>query len=145
MNIINRKAYYNYSVIDEYTAGIVLTGSEVKSIRESKVTLTDSYVYIKDNEVYIKNMNVSKYSQIHNMEVHDPNRDKKLLLNRKEISRLDRGLQDKGTTIIPLKIFTSNNKIKILIGICKGKKNWDKKETIKERDIKRDINRELNI
>jgi SsrA-binding protein len=145
MLVLNRKARYEYAVIEEFTAGMVLQGSEVKSIRSGNVTLSESFVFIKDGEVWIKNMHVAKYKQSHKLEVHDENRDKKLLLNKKEIDRIGKKLLDKGTTVIPLGIFISNNKLKLKIAVAKGKKNWDKKQSIKEKDIKMDLKRSLNI
>lgn len=145
MLVLNRKARYEYAVIEEFTAGMVLFGSEVKSIRSGNVTLSESFIFIKDGEVWIKNMHVAKYKQCHKLEVHDESRDKKLLLNKKEIERISNKVIDKGITIIPLGIFISNNKLKIKIAVAKGKKNWDKKEDIKARDIKLDLKRSLNI
>lgn len=143
MLVLNRKARYEYAVIEEFTAGMVLFGSEVKSIRSGNVTLSESFIFIKDGEVWIKNMHVAKYKQSHKLEVHDESRDKKLLLNKKEIERISKKVIDKGTTIIPLGIFVSNNKLKMKIAVAKGKKNWDKRETIKERDLKRELQRSL--
>lgn len=143
MLVLNRKARYEYAVIEEFTAGMVLFGSEVKSIRSGNVTLSESFIFIKDGEVWIKNMHVAKYKQCHKLEVHDESRDKKLLLNKKEIERISNKVIDKGITIIPLGIFISNNKLKIKIAVAKGKKNWDKRETIKERDLKRELQRSL--
>jgi SsrA-binding protein len=143
MLVLNRKARYEYAVIEEFTAGMVLFGSEVKSIRSGNVTLSESFIFIKDGEVWIKNMHVAKYKQSHKLEVHDESRDKKLLLNKKEIERISKKVIDKGTTIIPLGIFISNNKLKMKIAVAKGKKNWDKRETIKERDLKRELQRSL--
>ena len=143
MLVLNRKARYEYAVIEEFTAGMVLLGSEVKSIRSGNVTLSESFIFIKDGEVWIKNMHVAKYKQSHKLEVHDESRDKKLLLNKKEIERISKKVIDKGITIIPLGIFISNNKLKIKIAVAKGKKNWDKRETIKERDLKRELQRSL--
>lgn len=143
MLVLNRKSRYEYTVIEEFTAGMVLFGSEVKSIRSGNVTLSESFIFIKDGEVWIKNMHVAKYKQSHKLEVHDESRDKKLLLNKKEIERISKKVIDKGTTIIPLGIFISNNKLKMKIAVAKGKKNWDKRETIKERDLKRELQRIL--
>lgn len=144
MSIVkNKKAYYEYHILDEYDAGIVLIGSEVKSVREGNVTFSDSFIYLKDGEVWLKNFKVGRYKQNHPSVKHDENRDKKLLLTRKEIERIGKKLQDKGTTCIPLSVFTKKNKIKIKIGVAKGKKLWDKRQTIKERDIKRDLQRNL--
>lgn len=138
---INRKANFEYFILDEYDAGIVLLGSEVKSIRQGNVTMTDSFIYIKDGEVWLKNLKVARYSQTHSAEPHDENRDKKLLLTKKQIQKIEKSLQDKGITCIPLKIFTKSNRIKVKIGVAKGKKLYDKRNTIKERDMKRDLQR----
>jgi SsrA-binding protein len=137
----NRKANFEYHIIENWIAGIVLFGPEVKSIRKGDVTISDSFAYLKDGEVWIKNMNIARYKQMHIAEKHDENRDKKLLLNRKEISKIEKFLQDKGTTIIPLEIFVQKNRIKVKIGVAKGKKLWDKRQSIKERDIQREISR----
>jgi SsrA-binding protein len=137
----NKKAYYEYHIIEEYEAGIVLLGSEVKSIRQANVTLNDSFIYIKSGEVWIKNLKVSRYNQTHMLEKHDENRDKKLLLTKKQIQKIEKSLQDKGITCIPLSIFTKNNRIKVKIGIAKGKKLYDKRESIKKKDIERDMQR----
>jgi len=138
---VNRKANFEYFILDEYDAGIVLLGSEVKSIRQGNVTMTDSFIYIKDGEVWLKNLKVARYSQTHSAEPHDENRDKKLLLTKKQIQKIEKSLQDKGITCIPLKIFTKSNRIKVRIGVAKGKKLYDKRNTIKERDMKRDLQR----
>lgn len=146
MSIVkNKKAYFEYHILDEYDAGVVLIGSEVKSIREGNVTFSDSFIYLKDGEVWLKNFKVGRYKQNHPSVKHDENRDKKLLLTKKEIERIGKKLQDKGTTCIPLSVFTKNNKIKIKIGVAKGKKLWDKKETIKKRDIQRELRKDMNI
>lgn len=144
MSIVNnRKAYYEYHVLVEYEAGIMLVGSEVKSIRMGNVTLSDSFIYLKNGEVWVKNLKVARYSQSHVSEPHDENRDKKLLLTKKEISKISRSLEDQGITCIPLSIFNKRNKLKIKIGVVKGKKLYDKRATIKERDLKRDLQRSL--
>jgi SsrA-binding protein len=141
----NRKAYYEYSVLEDFDAGLMLLGSEVKSVREGSVSIVNCFAYINNGEVWLKNMKVARYKQTHVAEKHDENRDKKLLLNRKEINRIEKLLQDKGTTMVPLEIFTANNRVKVKIGIVKGKKLWNKKDNIKERDIKREISRENNF
>jgi SsrA-binding protein len=140
----NRKAYYEFQIQEEFSAGIVLLGNEVKSIRNGDVTIGDSFAYMKNGEIWIKNVKVAPYKQAHKLDKHDDNREKKLLLNKKELVKIDRMLGDKGTTIVPLSIFVSNNRIKVKIGVCKGKKLWNKKEDIKSRDIDRDAKRELN-
>jgi len=140
----NRKAYFEYSILESFDAGIKLIGNEVKSIRKGDVTIADSFIFIKDGELFVKNMKVAKYKQSHMMDKHDENREKKLLLNRREIDKIEKLIQTVGTTIIPLEIFVSKNRIKIKIGVCKGKKLWNKKEQIKSRDIDRDSKRELS-
>ena len=141
----NRKIYYEYTIIEEYDCGIILTGSEVKSIRGGGITIVDAFAYFKSGEIWVKNLKVAPYKQAHKLDKHDENREKKLLLHKKEISKIDRLLEDKGTTIIPLGIFIQNNRLKIKIGVCKGKKLWNKKQDIKQRDIDRDAKREMNF
>lgn len=139
----NRKAYFEYHVIEDFNAGIILLGSEVKSVRNGDVNITDCFAYIKDGEIWIKNMKVARYKQTHMAEKHDENRDKKLLLNRREIDRIEKLIQDKGTTMVPLEIFTSKNRIKVKLGVVKGKKLYDKREAIKKRDMDREIRRNV--
>ena len=139
----NRKAYFEYHILEEYEAGIVLLGSEVKSIRQSNVTISDSFIYLKDGEVWVKNLKVARYKQTHIAEPHDEGRDKKLLLTKKEIQKISKLLDQNGNTCVPLSIFCKRNKLKIKIGVVKGKKLWDKRQTIKDRDIKRDIQRSI--
>jgi SsrA-binding protein len=141
----NRKVYYEYTIIEEFDCGIILTGSEVKSIRGGGITIVDAFAYFKSGEIWVKNLKVAPYKQAHKLDKHDDNREKKLLLNKKEINKIDRLLVDKGTTLIPLGLFIQNNKIKVKIGVCKGKKLWNKKEDIKKRDIDRDTKREINF
>ncbi len=139
----NRKAYFEYHVIEDFNAGIMLLGSEVKSVRNGDVNITDCFAYIKDGEIWVKNMKVARYKQTHMAEKHDENRDKKLLLNRREIDKIEKLIQDKGTTMVPLEIFTSKNRIKIKLGVVKGKKLYDKRETIKKREMERELPRTL--
>ncbi len=141
--VTNRKALYEYHVLEEFEAGIVLLGSEVKSIRMGNVTLTDSFIYLKSGEVWIKNLKVARYKQTHLSEKHDESREKKLLLTKVQISKISRMMEDKGTTCVPLSVFVKNNKLKVKIGVVKGKKLYDKRASIKERDIKREIQRGL--
>lgn len=141
--VTNRKAFYEYHVLEEFEAGIVLVGSEVKSIRMGNVTLTDSFIYLKSGEVWIKNFKVSRYKQTHLSEKHEENREKKLLLTKSQIAKISRMMDDKGVTCVPLSIFTKNNKLKVKIGVVKGKKLYDKRASIKERDIKREMQRGL--
>jgi SsrA-binding protein len=141
--VTNRKALYEYHVLEEFEAGIVLLGSEVKSIRMGNVTLTDSFIYLKSGEVWIKNFKVSRYKQTHLSEKHDEGREKKLLLTKIQIVKISRMMEDKGTTCVPLSVFSKNNKLKVKIGVVKGKKLYDKRQSIKERDIKRELQRGL--
>lgn len=134
MEILNRKAKFDYFIYDTYECGIVLKGSEIKSIRDGKVNLKDSYAIIKNDELFILNMHISKYenSSIFN---HDETRTRKLLANKKEIYKMRDKINIEGYTLIPLKLYFNRGLAKITIGVCKGKKNYDKKEAIKERDI----------
>ena len=143
MIALNRRARYEYTFIEEFDCGIILVGSEVKSVRMGNVTMMDAFIYIKDNEVWIKNLKVAPYKSAHTLDKHEENRDKKLLLNKKEITRIKRKLDDKGITAIPLGMFIKNNRIKIKIAVAKGKKTWDKRSTIKERDLTREMQRNI--
>jgi len=146
MNVTrNKKAYFNYTIIEEYDCGIILEGAEVKSIRQGNVMLTDSYAYINKNEVWVRNFKVSRYKQMYKDDPFDTNREKKLLLTKSQIRKIARYLEDKGITCIPLLVFAKNNKIKVKIGIAKGKKLWDKSQSIKEKDVQRELKREMNI
>jgi SsrA-binding protein len=142
-NIIsnNRKAFYEYHIIEEYDCGIILFGQEVKSVRQSNVTISDSFIYLKDGEVWVKNFKISRYKQSHPLVKHEENREKKLLLTKTQIKKISKLLEEKGVTCVPLSIFVKNNRIKVKIGVVKGKKLWDKRNSIKERDIKREIQR----
>ena len=142
-SINNRRARYDYDFSIEIECGLVLVGSEVKSIRAGNVTITDSFIYIKDNEVWIKNLNVARYEQSHPLDKFEENRDKKLLLNRKEIDKIGKMLLVKGTAAVALSLYVSNNRIKVKIGVGTGKKSFDKKNTIKERDMDREMRRGL--
>ena len=141
--VTNRKALYEYHVLEEFEAGIVLLGSEVKSIRLGNVTLTDSFIYLKSGEVWIKNFKVARYKQTHLSEKHEDNREKKLLLTKTQIIKISRMMEDKGITCVPLQVFSKNNKLKVKVGVVKGKKLYDKRASIKERDIKREMQRGL--
>ena len=142
MEILNRKAKYNYFIEDEYECGIELFGNEVKSIREGTCKIKDSYAVIRKGEVYFINMFVKTYEKTGAF-IKDETRTRKLLLHKKEILKLRDKIDKEGFTLIPLKIYFKNNKVKVLLGLCQGKKNYDKRETIKERDIKRKIEKEL--
>lgn len=142
MIINNKKAGFNYESIEKYNAGIVLTGSEVKSIRNSSVNLTDTFCYIKNGELWVKNLKISKYKNSHPSEIHDENRDKKLLLKREEIKKIQKQTKDLGKTIIVLSIIVEK-RIKIKISTAVGKKEFDKRADIKKRDLDRDLKRSL--
>lgn len=140
IQIKNRKATHDYYILETWVAGISLEGSEVKSIREGHCNMVDSYCFFDQNELVMKNLEVPIGKTAWQ---HDPKRIKKLLLNRKELNRIQKSL-DKGITLIPLRIFESGGWFKVEIGLAKGKKNYDKRETLKERDTKREIDRTLN-
>ncbi len=141
INIKNRRATFDYEIIEKFTAGIVLTGTEIKSIRLGKASLTDTFCYIHNGEVWVKNMNIQEYfyGTYNN---HAARRDRKLLLNRKEISRIDRNGKEAGFTIVPLRLFINDRGLaKLVIGIARGKKEYDKRQSIKEREDKRTMAR----
>ena len=142
MEIVNREARHNYFILDEIECGIALKGTEIKSIRVGKANIKDSYAIIKKNEVFLLNMFISPYEQ-GNIFNHQETRSRKLLLHKNEIFKLDNKVKLDGNTLIPLKVYFVKGKVKILLGVCKGKKNYDKRETIKERDIKRDIEKKI--
>ena len=140
MEVVNRTAKYNYFILEEIECGIVLTGTEIKSVRDGKVNLKDSYAIIKNHEVYLLNTHIAPYKE-GNIFNHDERRSRKLLLHKKEILKLNDKVNLNGLTLIPLKLYFKNNKAKILLGLCKGKKNFDKRETIKERELNREANK----
>lgn len=137
MEIINKKARFNYFIESEFEAGLVLKGTEIKSIRSGKANIIDSYVRIKNNEAYIINMFIDKYDE-GNIFNHEPTRERKLLLHKSEIKKLLGMVTKEGYTLVPLKVYLKDGKAKILVGVGKGKKLYDKRETIKKRDIERD-------
>lgn len=139
INIQNKKARFNYEISDTYTAGIVLTGTEIKSIRDGKASLVDSYCIVDNGEVWVKGMNISEYfyGSYNN---HVARRDRKLLLNKKEIMKLARAAEDAGFTIVPLKLYVNEKGLaKLLIGVGRGRKQYDKRQAIRERDDKRHL------
>ncbi|HRO44714.1 SsrA-binding protein SmpB [Agriterribacter sp.] len=144
-NIRNRSAWYEYHIDDKYVAGLVLTGTEVKSLREGRASFNDSYCYFHKGELWIKSLHIAEYSHgtYHN---HEPLRERKLLLNKKELKKLESKLKEKGYTIVPLSIFFSEKGlVKIEIGLGKGKKLHDKRESIKARDTEREIKRKYGV
>jgi len=143
INIKNRRATFDYDFIDQYTAGIVLTGTEIKSIRLGKASLVDTFCYFSRNELWVKNMNVSEYfyGSYNN---HASRRDRKLLLQKKELMKLQRQVKESGFTIVPVRLYINNHGLaKLVIALAKGKKLYDKREAIKERDDKRYMDRFL--
>lgn len=142
IEINNRKAKFDYEIFETYEAGIVLTGTEIKSIRKGNCNLKDSYVVIRQSEAYVINMHISQYEQ-GNIFNHEETRTRKLLLHKKEILKLNDKIRISGYTIVPLKLYFNKNKAKLQIGLAKGKKTYDKRETIKQRDINKDIQRQL--
>ena len=137
IEIKNKKAYFDYTVLEEIEAGISLVGTEIKSVRKGSVDLKDSFITIKNNEAFIINMYIAKYEE-GNIFNHDERRTRKLLLHKKEIKKLKEKVSTEGLTLIPLKLYFKKNYVKVLIGICKGKKLYDKRASIKERDLKRE-------
>ena len=137
----NKKARHNYHIDAEYEAGIVLVGSEVKAIRGGRVSFKDAYADIKNGELFLRQLHISEYKYAYNAN-HEALRTRKLLLHRYEIDKLWGKIKEKGYTLVPLKIYFKNDRIKVLIGLGKGKKLYDKRESIKQKDIKRDLDRE---
>lgn len=145
MEIKNRSAYYEYFFDDKFVAGIILTGTEVKSLRAGKASFNDSFCIVHKGEVWLKSFHIAPYSHgtVNN---HEPLRERKLLLQKREIKKMESRLKEKGYTLIPLRLFFSEkNLVKMEIGLGKGKKLHDKRESIKKRDVDREIRRHLNI
>jgi len=141
INIKNRQATFEYELQEKYIAGMVLTGTEIKSIREGKVNLQDGFVYFNNGEAYVKGINISPYSNGMHFN-HDATRERKLLLKKSEIAKIEKRVEEKGLTLLPLRLFiTDRGFAKLEIAIGKGKKTHDKRESIKERDVKRELSR----
>ena len=141
INIKNKRASFDYEFIDTYTAGIVLTGTEIKSIRLGKASLVDTYCYFVNNELWVKNMHISEYfyGSYNN---HTARRERKLLLTKKELDKLKRGSLDPGFTLIPVRLFINEKGLaKVVVALAKGKKQYDKRQSLKEKDDKRDMAR----
>ena len=138
----NRKARFDYFIEDTYECGIVLEGTEVKSVKNGNISFPDAFAEITNGEVWVKNFHISEYSfsSIFN---HDPDRPKKLLLHAEEIKRLTRRVDEKGCTLIPLDFYLKDGRVKVTLGVCKGKKMYDKRAAIKDRDVQRDIQRKF--
>jgi len=141
INIRNKKAYFNYEILDKLVAGMQLTGTEIKSIRMGKASLSDSFCLFRENELWVTNMRISAYDH-GSYNNHEPYRDRKLLLNRKELNKLEKQTREKGLTIIALRVFINENGYaKLEIALAKGMKKYDKREAIKKKDMKRDMER----
>ena len=143
LNIRNKKAYFEYHILEEFTAGIQLLGTEIKSIRDGKANINDSFCAFLNKQLYLRNMHIAEYSHgsFYN---HEAKRDRILLLNKKELAKLKAKTEEKGFTIIPLKIFVNNRGFaKVLIGLAQGKKIYDKRETLKDRDSKIEMDRAM--
>ncbi len=139
---INKKARFEYTIIETFEAGICLLGTEVKSLRDGRCNLQEGYVIEENQELYLKSVNITEYKH-GNINNHDPLRKRKLLLHKKEILYIIKAIKEKGTTVIPLKLYFKGSIVKLEIAISKGKKLYDKRETIKERDTKKTIEREM--
>ena len=143
INIENRRARFDYQFLEQFTAGIVLQGTEIKSMREGKAGLSDSYCYFKGGELYVRNMHISEYSEA-SFKNHEPLRERKLLLSKTELRKLEGKLKDQGLTIVPVKLFISDKGYaKLEIALAKGKKEFDKRQDIKKKDAEREIGRKL--
>ena len=143
INIRNKRATFDYEILEEYVAGVVLVGTEIKSIRLGKASMVDSYCYFDRGELWIRNVNISEYlwGTCNN---HQPKRDRKLLLNRKELNKLQRALQDRGLTVVGLRMFLSDRGlVKIVIGLARGRKAYDKREYLKENDARREMDKAM--
>lgn len=141
VQIKNKKAYFEYEFLDKLIAGMVLKGSEIKSIRQGKVSLNEAYCFINKEEVFVKAMNIAVYEQATHFS-HEPTRERKLLLQKREIQKLEDKLKDKGLTVIPIRLFiTDRGFAKLEIALAKGKKLHDKRDSIKEKDMKREMDR----
>ncbi len=141
INIKNKRATYDYAISDTFTAGLVLTGTEIKTLRQGKASLADTFCYVDNGEVWVKNMYIAEYfyGTYNN---HSTRRDRKLLLNRKEIAKIEKSGKEAGYTIVPLRLFINDRGLaKLVIGIARGKKEYDKRQSIKEREDKRTIAR----
>lgn len=143
VHIENRRAKFDYQFLEKLVAGMVLTGTEIKSIREGKAALVDSYCYFRNGELYIKNMNITPYSEGTHYN-HEPNRERKLLLSKAELRKLEKKLKDQGLTVVPVRLFISESGYaKLEIALAKGKKEFDKRESIKKRDTEKEIARKI--
>ncbi|SEL29931.1 SsrA-binding protein [Carnobacterium iners] len=138
----NRKARFDYTILDTVEAGIVLKGTEIKSIRAARINLKDGFARVRNGEIFLHNVHISPYEQ-GNQFNHDPLRTRKLLMHKKQIARLENEMKGSGNTLVPLKVYLKDGYAKVLIGVAKGKKNYDKREDLKRKDQKRDLARSL--
>ena len=141
-SIKNRKAWHEFTIEDSFEAGLVLTGTEVKSLRNGNASFGDAFAYMKAGEVWLKDLYIKPF-EMGSYNNHDPRRERKLLLRRDEIRKLDRAVNQKGVTLVPLKLYFTRGLAKIELGLAKGKKKYDKRASIAEKDVKRDMDREL--
>ncbi len=145
INIRNKKAFFEYEILERFVAGIQLVGTEIKSIRNGKASIVDAYCRFVQNELYVVNMNISEYD-FGNINNHEARRDRKLLLQKKELQKLEKKIKESGLAIIPLKMFiTDKGFCKVEIGLGKGKRSYDKRESLKQKDAKRDIDRAMKF
>ena len=141
VQIKKRKARFEYEILDQYTAGIVLRGTEIKAIREGKASIAESFCEFANGELFVINMTIQEYSHASHFS-HNPKTERKLLLNRSELKKLEKEVKNSGLTIVPLLLFTNDKGLaKMTIALCRGKKQYDKRETLKERDSKRNLSR----
>lgn len=143
IEIKNKKANFDYFIEDTYEAGIVLKGTEIKAIRKGSCNLKDTYARVKNNEIYVINMFIAPYEQGNRFN-HDERRERKLLLHKKEIIKIKQKLEKEGYSLVPIKLYLKNGRAKVLIGVAKGKKAYDKRQSLKEKDIKRDLEKTVS-
>jgi len=144
MKILNRKASFNYQLLENFEAGIVLSGAEVKSIKDGHLKLEESFIRLKDGEAWLYNAHIHPYTFSQNKN-YDPQRPRKLLLHKKELLKLRQNLKEKNLTIVPLSCYTRHNKIKLKIALAKGKRQYEKRESIKKRDLQREVKRKIKL
>lgn len=145
IHIKNRKAWHNFEILETYTAGMMLQGTEIKSIRQGKANLVDSYCHINKGELYVKNLHIAEYDH-GNIANHEPMRERKLLLSKRELLKIEKKLKDQGVTIIPLSLFINERGwAKLEIGLAKGKKQYDKRASLKDKQLKREVERVKSI
>ena len=143
INVRNKRATFDYEILEEYVAGIVLVGTEIKSIRMGKVSLTDCYCYFDRGELWIRGVNIAEYAW-GSCNNHAPKRDRKLLLNRKELDKLQRSLLDRGLTVVCLRLFLNDRGlVKVVVGLARGRKSYDKREYLKENDARREMDKAM--